>query len=115
MKNTQRFDELWNDFFSSKLISSPSTGYYSEKLEDHYLLEIPVPGLTKSDLTIKMVDGKLEISGGVKEHRWTPMFEKTFILPKNTSTKKTQAVVENGILSIKLGINKDSETIVKIL
>ena len=96
-------------------VTSKSSEYHSEKNDDEYLLELPVPGLSKEDLSVKIVSGKLEVKGGKEDHRWSPKFEKTFLLPKDINSKKVGAVIENGILTVKIGINKESETIVKII
>lgn len=104
-------DPIWKDL--EKTIYS--FDYDSEKTDDEYLLELPVPGLSKEDLSVKIINGKLEVKGGKENHKWTPKFEKTFLLPKDINTKKVEASVENGILTVKIGLNKESETIVKII
>jgi HSP20 family molecular chaperone IbpA len=107
------FDQpaMWN----STATTTFTSGYHSERINDSYVLELLVPGLSKEDLSVKIVNGKLEIAGGIEDHRWTPKFEKTFILPKDINTKKVEAIVENGILVVKIGVSKESETIVKII
>ena len=117
--NTRRLDNLIKDAFKdwplwTTTITS-SCEYHSEKTDEGYVLELPVVGLTKEDLSIKISNGKLEIKGGKEDHRWTPSFEKTFTLPKDINPKKVEAKVENGLLTVTIGITKDSETIVRII
>jgi HSP20 family molecular chaperone IbpA len=119
-KNTDHLDKLMNEAFRGwplweTTVTTNSTEYHSEKTDIEYLLELPVPGLSKEDLSVKIVSGKLEVKGGKEDHKWTPKFEKTFLLPKDINTKKVEATVENGVLIVKIGINKESETIVKII
>jgi len=117
--NTRRLDNLIKDAFKdwplwTTTITS-SCEYHSEKTDEGYVLELPVVGLTKEDLVIKISNEKLEIRGGKEDHRWCPPFEKVFTLPKDVNPKKVDAKVENGLLTLTIGISKDSETIVKII
>ena len=119
---TTNFDKMVNDIFGNidqpmwnTTLTTKSGGYHSEKTDEGYVLELPVVGLTKEDLAIKISNGKLEIKSGKEDHRWTPSFEKTFTLPKDVNPKKVEAKVENGLLTLTIGISKDSETIVKII
>jgi len=119
---TTNFDKMVNDIFGNidqstwnTTLTTKSSTYHSEKTDEGYVLELPVVGLTKEDLSIKISNGKLEIKGGKEDHRWTPSFEKTFTLPKDINPKKVEAKVENGLLTVTIGITKDSETIVRII
>jgi HSP20 family protein len=119
---TTNFDKMVNDIFGkfdqpvwNTTVTTKSEYYHSEKTDDGYILELPVVGLAKEDLSIKISNGKLEIKGGKEDHRWTPSFEKNFSLPKDINTKKVEAKVENGLLTVTIGISKDSETVVKII
>ena len=89
--------------------------YRFESTEDSYVFELPVPGLDKTQISVKVVEGKLKIEGGVADHNWTPEFKRSFILPKNIDLKNVKASVENGILKVTIGISKDSETVVNVL
>lgn len=104
---------------SGSTLSTNSTfnkfsNYHAEQTDDSYVLELAVPGLTKSDISAKIVDGKLKVEGGVKDHKWTPEFKRSFILPKNVDAKNVKATVENGIFTVTIGISKENETVVKI-
>lgn len=112
---TDLLKEVNNLRWVSSSVTSNSSDYYSEKTDEGYVLELPVVGLTKEDLSIKISSGKLEIKGGKEDHRWTPSFEKVFNLPKDINTKKVEAKVENGLLTLMFSFNKDSETIVNII
>lgn len=117
---TQNFEHLVDKIFDQHNMWNTTTSkkikeYYSEKAEGSYIVELPVTGLTKDDLTIKVVNGKLEVKGGKKDHRWTPEFLKTFTLPDNANTKKIEAVVENGLLIITILVSEELERIIKII
>jgi HSP20 family protein len=108
MKDTFKDWPLWTT-------TTSSCEYHSERTDDGYLLELPVPGLSKENLSVKIVNGKLKVKGEKEDHRWTPSFDMTFDLPKDADTKKVEASVENGVLIVKTGFVKDSETVVKII
>ena len=93
----------------------PLYNYHLDKNEKSYTLEIAVPGLSKKDLKVKMIKGKLNISGGKKDDRWCDEFDKTFNLPEGINVKKIKAKVENGLLSIDLPIKEDVENDIEII
>lgn len=94
---------------------STLSNYHVEQTDDTYVLELVVPGLTKSSISAKIIDGKLKIEGGIADHKWTPEFKRSFILPKNADLKAVKATVENGILTVTIGISKENETVIKVM
>ena len=102
-------DSFWDDFESA----FTQKGWYSEKTDTEWLLQIPVPGLTKDDLVIKVVKDGLNIK--VNEgNRWTEKFEKTFTLLHDSNLKAVSAKVENGLLNISIPIKEEGENLVQI-
>jgi HSP20 family protein len=116
--NSNHFDDLLKDAFKDWPTWSTtltSTGnHYSEKTDDGYKLEIAVPGLTKEDLKVKIIKGRLNVKSE-KENYWTSAFDKTFTLPEDADLKKVKASVENGILLVTIPVSKDSENIIEII
>lgn len=96
------------------LIKTDST-VYPEDADTHYIYEIPVPGLTKDTISLKLKNGKLEIAGGLDGHKWSPPFNYNFSLPKNADAKTVRANVEHGVLYIKIDKDKEFETNIKIV
>jgi HSP20 family molecular chaperone IbpA len=120
MFSTANFDYLVDKMFDqpnawNTSITKTTKGYHSEKTEGSYLLELPVIGLTKDDLVIKTTNGRLEVKGGKKDHKWTPEFTKTFTLPDNANFHNIEATVENGLLIITIPVSEESERIIKII
>ena len=116
--NSNHFDDLLKGAFKdwptwSTTVTSLGN-HYSEKTDDGYKLEIAVPGLTKEDLKVKIIKGRLNVICE-KENHWTSAFDKTFTLPEDADVKKVKASVENGILSIVVPIGKDPENIIEII
>lgn len=118
MKVNDNLDQLLGDVFYDTFgcsFGTQSLKYHSEKNDDGYYLELPIPGLTKKDLSIKVIDSNLEIQSISDDHRWTPKFKKVFSLPKDIDTSNINAKVDTGVLHITLGINKESQKIINIL
>jgi|GEM_PF-211389 len=95
--------------------------------EQEVIVEIEVPGVPARNLRILQWGNRLEISGLKKEvvkaeklkfhrlEREMGFFRKEIVLPVAVSTEKTTAILENGILTIKLrrARKADKETEVK--
>jgi HSP20 family molecular chaperone IbpA len=86
-----------------------------EDVDNHYVYEIPVPGLTKDEVSIKLKNNRLEIRGGVEGHKWSPLFSRTISLPKNADVKTVKATVEHGVLCVKIDKDKEFETTIKVV
>jgi len=115
-KNTSLFNSIFNDDLWKDLETSTSlfAGYHSEKTDTGYVLEIAVPGLTKEDLSIKIVKGYLKVENKTK-NTWNREFSKSFIVPEDVNTKEVKALVENGVLKVTMSVKKESENIIEIL
>lgn len=88
---------------------------YLEEVDNQYVYEMPIPGLTKDAVSIKLKNNKLEITGGIEGHKWSPLFTHTFSLPKNADVKTVKATVENGILCVKIDKDKEFETTINVV
>ena len=114
---TKPFKSIFDDPIWNELENTTSTifnGYHSEQTDDSYVLEMAVPGLGKKDLSVKIVKGRLNIKSDV-ETKWLSSFEKTFVLPEESDSKKIKATVENGVLTVRIPIKEDAEKIVEVL
>ena len=94
--------------------SSIAKDYYLVRNDDGYEFEHSIPGLIKEDLAIKIIKGRLSIKSE-KTNYWISAFDKTFSIPEDVNVKKIKAAVENGILLIKMPINKEFESIIEII
>lgn len=114
---TQPFKSIFDDPIWKELeneYQSTFKGYSSTKDEDGFTFEMAVPGLGKKDLSVKIVKGRLNIKSEA-ENKWTKEFDKTFILPEDSDTKKVKASVEDGVLTVKIPLKKDSENVIEVL
>ena len=89
-------------------------GYHSEKTDDGYKFELPVPGLSKGDIKVKIVKGKLEISNSCESNKWVPSFDRIFNLPGDVNTKEIKATIEHGVLTISIKVNVEDENLIEI-
>lgn len=101
--------EAWGTFDYSW---EPAADVYEQEAE--VVVEVEVPGVSADDLKIIQYGNRLEITGFKKEliqaeklkfhrlEREMGFFRKEIILPAAVSTEKTTAVLENGVLKIRL-------------
>jgi len=77
-----------------------------EKLDDNtFMLEAPVPGFTKDDLNVEVLEERyLSVWGNAKYTRGASEVERKFAqqwsLPRNADPSSVQAKVANGILTV---------------
>ena len=120
------FPSLFNKFFYDNLEDSsvkrflpPADVFENEK---SYVVNLAVPGLSKSDFDIDLEDGKLLISGerkfeeveGVTYYRQeiqNGAFKRVFHLPEDAEQNGIGASYKNGLLT--LTIKKDEKKILK--
>ena len=91
--------------------ASPRTNLYD--VGDRLEVKIEVPGISKSDLNIKIQGNYLEISGsrksdtpqGYKAHRLErgeSTFTRSFTLPADVEASRVEAALKDGILTLRL-------------
>jgi HSP20 family protein len=90
----------------------PTTDIYETK--DDYVFKIEIPGLSKDDVKIEIKDNTLSIKGERKEEkevkredyhrveRCSGTFSRSFALPQNVDSTKTNATMKNGILELRV-------------
>ena len=77
---------------------------------EEYVLNAYVPGLKAEDLNIQIVDDALSIEGKFGQHEGEYLmselpsgaFRRTLRLPVALDTEKVEAVIENGILTLRI-------------
>jgi HSP20 family protein len=99
-----------------------------EKTEKEYTVLVDVPGLTKEDIKVDIDGGVMTVSAerkprekkeGVEylaSERSYRRFSRSFSLPEDVDLEKTDAKVENGVLTMTIGrkVNKKSAKTVEI-
>lgn len=113
------FDDFFTRDFSPRLNHNCNTKATNVKeTEDHFVIEMSAPGLTKDDITIEINNNSLTISSSVsnmetdenftKREFWNESFSRTFRLPKNVNKENISAKYDKGILNVTLP--KDEKT-----
>tara|TARA_B100000900_G_scaffold414104_1_gene439819 strand:- start:21249 stop:21617 length:369 start_codon:yes stop_codon:yes gene_type:complete len=75
--------------------------------------EMPVPGLTKTDISIKL--GKKGVVVSIPEgNNWVATRERTYGIPEGIDAKSIKAKVKNGLLTVTMSLRDDLETNIKI-
>jgi HSP20 family protein len=86
--------------------------------DDSYLIEIIVPGLKPEDLEIEIVEKTVSIQGEfmpadeelkfLRKERPTGKFRRVIQLPKLLNMEKSEANLENGILSLRVPVAEEA-------
>jgi HSP20 family protein len=109
------FNKFTNDtaFDGIENFLNTTTGYHVESTDEGYTVEIPVPGLSKDDVTVTTNENHLVVKNVVGETssgKWLNKNERTFTIPNGISLKNIKAKVENGLLTISLPFAKKVKT-----
>ena len=112
------FDDLRDPNRANRLYRQEgSTGHFVpacevEEGKEHFLLSIEMPGISRDDVKLEALDGKLFVSGERRTDRksrdggtWYSesrygTFERRFALPPGIDTDKIEAHQEDGVLRI---------------
>jgi HSP20 family protein len=115
-------DEWFNDFLRPTWHERLGSCDF-EKTADTYVVSVDVPGLTKDEIKVDVEDGIISISGERKPkekkeeteylaaERSFRRFKRTFRLPEDVDYEKTEAKVENGVLTMSFGRKKAEKSV----
>lgn len=101
-------DPFFQNFETDRFTKLPDTKI--NKTETEYSIQMSVPGLTKDDLKITTKEGVLRISFEKEEkdetNHFVTSFVKSYSIPDDVKDKDIEGKVENGVLFLKLPIDK---------
>ncbi len=121
--NPAHMNSLMSDFFNDSFLNWPGSSWNQRSLppaniretEDHWSIDLAVPGMKKEDFEIELDDDVLNISASVENKQeeddknfsmreFSAMsFKRVFRLPENkVKGDKIEARYENGVLSLLL-------------
>jgi len=102
--------DVFDKVFETSYIGSSVPQTSISKNETEYKLLMSVPGLTKEDIKITIKDGTITISfekqEKVEKTYFVNNFKKSYTLPEDVKEKDIEGKVENGVLELKLPIDK---------
>jgi len=114
------FDRIVNGFFNQNwniMRNNLNTDFPTvdmEELKDEFILTADIPGLSKKDVKITIVDNVLSLTGGISDaeekedpnyhyrERRSGSFSRSFRLPETINEDKIEAAFKNGVLKITL-------------
>ncbi len=105
------FNALENAFEEDST-RQPLSNIVYDKTQKTWEVEIELPGLTKDDVSIKIIDGALHVTGENKDKSIT--FQAQYYLGKDIDQKSLNAKMEDGLLIIKAKTNEPEEKFVDI-
>jgi HSP20 family protein len=103
----REFERLFDDFWPSP--SSQRENAWSplsevEEEGDHFMLSMEVPGMSREDLKIEVVNNQVMISGEKKSKdksfSESRKFHRSFSLPTHVDAEKIEAQCQDGILKV---------------
>lgn len=82
-------------------------------LENSIKVEMILPGYTRDELTITAESDNLvvETNDKFKDNKWKSTFKRSFKISESLNSKKIDAILENGILSIEIPKKEKSRKI----
>jgi len=109
-------DRLMNEFFSRPQLhvspGGPEADFY--ETEDHFVLEMDLPGFTQEDVELTVEKGVLSISGErtlerdeekgnyhLRERSWGK-FSRSFSIPHTIDAESVDAIFNRGVLTVKM-------------
>lgn len=117
MKFFPRTYDLFDDMFNTPFFTGRNHGLMRTDItekDDHYLLDVELPGCKKEDIQIGLRDGYLNISASrnsnkeekddkgnlIRQERYSGSFSRSFYVGENVEEKDIKASYDNGELKI---------------
>jgi HSP20 family protein len=109
------FDDFWGSPSTVRQLQTEAQftpACEVEEEQDHYLLTVEMPGISKNDVKVEAIDNQIIISGERRQERadkpagaWYSerrfgKFQRTFTLPAGVSADKIEAHYQDGILKL---------------
>ena len=94
------FDRSFERFFNDAFAAAPQRSVNFEQDDKSWTLSLDVPGLAREDLTISIEGATLRIESKAEAKR---QFKAAYELPLEIDVATSEAKLENGVLSLKLG------------
>lgn len=94
------FDRSFERFVNEAFYSTPARGYDVEQDDKSWTVTFDLPGVAKEDLAIAIEGAvvRIETKEGAKR-----AFKAAYELPQDIDAAQSEAKLENGVLSLKLG------------
>lgn len=130
LRNLQReIDRVFDSFFPSRRSDEPEESTKAvwaprvdlSETDNHYRMELDVPGMSRNDITISYQDNQLTVSGERREEtteedseyvrveRSFGHFYRSFRLPKTINAGDIEATYDNGVLTIEVPKAEESK------
>ena len=122
------FDDFFDDFFTSPLVSSSSDAAFKMNVEDageSYVVSAHLAGINRDEIDVELNEGRLSISVDKKEteeekgknflHKETREWSATrCVYLKDAATEGLSAKLENGVLTVTVPKQVEKANVTKI-
>ncbi len=112
----REFDNLFSSTASTTWADSPSYGaYHQHTREDEILIEVPLVGMTKENVSVDVSDNVLAVIAKTDNTtRYTRNFSQKWILTKDSDAENISAKLENGLLSVRIPRTKPAKKVINV-
>ena len=93
---------LLADFFNTNDLYSYDSGYKFKENQNDYSITIPVPGLSKKDVSAQVIDNILSVKAEKKTEGYDFYFNKNFSIYSDMDTSCVAAKVKDGLLTFNI-------------
>lgn len=105
-KNMADIDTVLNSFFSNPAWSATTNAsyvytndYYQTSTPDAYLIEMPMVGISKDQLSVTIEENRLTVSANpVSKTKFVKSYKQSWILNTDVDVVAISAKLENGLL-----------------
>lgn len=107
---------FYADYGARQAHDSVSYGsYHQQTNENEHIIEVPLVGLTREDVTVDVQDGVLTVSAKTNANsRFVRNFKQSWNLTKDSDTEAVTAKLENGLLSVRIPRVKPVKKVINI-
>lgn len=89
--------------------------YHVSSTEVEHVIEVPLVGMTRDNLTVDVQDGVLSISANTEvKSRFVQNFKQTWSLSKDADADNVSATLENGLLTVRVPRVKPARKVVNV-
>ena len=104
------FNEVFCDIFNDVSCYSNTYDSHFSSDETSYYIEIALPGFSKKDIHMSVIDNHIELSCDSNEDNqsfWKKSFKKRIQIPSDVAENGISGRLKDGVLSIQLNKNKE--------
>ncbi len=115
MSLAREFDSVFNELLTaSQQDFRERMKYHTSKNDEDFILEVSLPGTTKNDVDVSVEKDSLSVKVKKNDSRFSKAYNHMWLLTKEHDVDNVRAVMENGVLTVKIGRVKPEKKVVNV-